>query len=133
MSDFAFNLYQMHKMDFSIVDVGLTISDNVVEYLNERNKKLPDNCIEWAVQPEHSTKRVNSGGIGLSLMHDFIFYNRGKFQIISGDEFWELNAQEIDKRKMDYFFPGTIINIEIDQNDGNYYKYTPEIKESEIF
>ena len=78
-----------HKMDFTIVNLGTTIKTNVVEYLRDINSKIPENCIEWAVQPEHSTKRINSGGIGLSLMKEFIHYNNGKYQIVSGNEFWE--------------------------------------------
>lgn len=96
-------------------------------------KKAPDSCIAWAVEPEHSTKKTNSGGIGLSLMHDFIYYNNGKFQIISGNEFWELNAKNIECAKLDVFFPGTIVNIEINQNDKNYYKYELYVDNQELF
>ena len=116
-----------HKMDFTIVNLGTTIKTNVVDYLEDINEKMPDNCIDWAVQPEHSTKRTNSGGIGLSLMRDFIHYNKGKYQIISGNEFWELDKQIVNLRELNDPFPGTIVNIEIDQNDTNIYKYD-EIK-----
>lgn len=122
-----------HKMDFTIVDVGYSIKENVVEYLAELSQEIPKCCIAWAVEPEHSTKRTNSGGIGLSLMHDFIYFNNGKFQIISGDEFWELNAQREEYAKLDVFFPGTIVNIEIDQNDKNYYKYQQNEHNQELF
>lgn len=125
--------YTNHKMDFTIVDVGYSIKDNVVEYLTELSQEIPKCCIAWAVEPEHSTKRTNSGGIGLSLMHDFIYFNNGKFQIISGDEFWELNAKKEEYAKLDVFFPGTIVNIEIDQNDKNYYKYQQNDHKQELF
>lgn len=118
--------YQNHKMDFTIVNLGTTIGENVQSFLTESNRDLPDNNISWAVQPENSTKRTNSGGMGLSLMKEFIYYNNGKFQIISGDEFWELNDKSICERKFKYAFPGTVINIEIDQNDTSYYKYYKE-------
>lgn len=125
--------YQNHKMDFTIVDVGYTISENVLNYLTELRKEIPESCIAWAVEPEHSTKRTNSGGIGLSLMHDFIYYNKGKFQIVSGNEFWELNERNVVISKLHNIFPGTIINIEIDQNDNNYYKYEEVVNEQELF
>ena len=115
------------KMDFTIVNLGTTIKNNVESYLSDMDQKVPMNCIEWAVQPEHTTKRLNSGGIGLSLMEEFIRYNKGKYQIISGNEFWELNREIEDERELSSYFPGTIINIEIAQNDTNKYKYT-EIK-----
>lgn len=125
--------HQNHKMDFTIVDLGHTIYENVVSYLGELGQDIPESCIAWAVEPEHSTKRTNSGGIGLSLMHDFIYYNKGKFQIISGNEFWELNARNVSFSRLDSFFPGTIINIEINQNDKNYYKYSESVSDKEIF
>lgn len=125
--------YKKHKMDFTIVNLGTTIGDNVKSFLIDENVELPENSITWAVEPQNSTKRTNSGGIGLSLMHEFIYHNNGKYQIISGDEFWELNNQSVCENKFKYAFPGTIINIEIDQNDTSYYKYKDEVNIENIF
>lgn len=125
--------YQKHKMDFTIVNLGTTIGENVIPFLTEKHKKLPDNNISWAVQPEHSTKRINSGGMGLSLMQEFIYHNNGKYQIVSGNEFWELNHKFINEKTFPYSFPGTLINIEIDQNDTSYYKYREKISMDNIF
>ncbi len=68
--------YKHQKMDFTIVNLGTTIEENVKTFLLEQNKELPNNNIGWAVQPENSTKRTNSGGIGLSLMQEFIYHNK---------------------------------------------------------
>lgn len=125
--------YQNKKMDFTIVNLGTTIGENVKSFLIENKKQLPDNNISWAVQPTNSTKRTNSGGIGLSLMQEFIYHNSGKYQIISGNEFWELNNKEISEKNFQYAFPGTVINIEIDQNDTSYYKYREEVSIENIF
>ncbi len=125
--------YKHHKMDFTIVNLGITIQENVENYLRDLHEDIPYNCIEWAVEPEHSTKRTNSGGIGLSLMRDFIYYNEGKYQILSGNEFWELNNKKTLNSKFSYRFPGTIVNIEIDQNDTNYYKYYEDVEEEDLF
>lgn len=126
-----------HKMDFTIVNLGTTIKTNVIEYLKEIQEEIPNNCINWAVEPQHSTKRESSGGMGLSLMKDFIHFNKGKYQIISGNEFWELDKQNNNLNRLDYYFPGTIINIEIDQNDTNKYKYkeiaAQKIMDNKIF
>ncbi len=125
--------HQNHKMDFTIVNIGTTIGENVIEFLSECKKQLPPNSITWAVEPEHSTKRTISGGIGLSLMQEFIEYNSGKYQIISGNEFWELNDKLTNEKVLSNSFPGTIINIEIDQNDNSYYKYKESINKENIF
>ena len=94
---------------------------------------MPNNNISWAVQPENSTKRTNSGGMGLSLMQEFIYHNSGKYQIISGHEFWELDNKIISEKNFQNAFPGTVINIEIDQNDTSYYKYKEEVSVENIF
>jgi len=125
--------YQNQKMDFTIVNLGTTIGENVKSFLMEQNKELPQNNIGWAVQPENSTKRTNSGGMGLSLMQEFIYHNNGKYQIISGNEFWELNEKKICEKNFGHIFPGTVINIEIDQNDTSYYKYKEYVDIENIF
>ena len=56
-------------------------------------------------------------------MRDFIHFNHGKYQIVSGKEYWELNGQRIQERTLPAPFPGTIVNIEINQNDKSYYQY----------
>lgn len=56
-------------------------------------------------------------------MKEFIHYNNGKYQIVSGNEFWELDKKMENSKELKYHFPGTIVNIEIDQNDTNIYKY----------
>lgn len=110
-------------MDFTIVNLGTTIGENVEKYLRGLNKQLPQNNITWAVKSGNSTKIEVSGGLGLSLMQEFIYYNEGKYQIVSGNEFWELNNRSVGEEKFNESFPGTIINIEIDQNDTSFYKY----------
>lgn len=77
-------------------------------------RRLPDHCIEWALKPEHSLST------GLSKVYEFVYHNNGKFQIISGDEFLELNEQILRIEILDYSFPGTIINFEIDEKDTDY-------------
>lgn len=121
------------KMDFTIVNLGKTFGDNVIGFFNNIGDTAPDHSIAWAVEPEHSTKLTSSGGWGLSLMREFIHYNNGRFQIVSGDEYWELNKQKEVCKRFNYSFPGTIVNIEIDQRDKNYYSYSAKEISEELF
>lgn len=111
------------KMDFTIVNLGRTIRDNVKKYFNNNKNKIPMSTVQWAVEPGNTTKLASSGGLGLTLMRDFIHFNCGKYQIISGYEFWELNAQRVITKEFIKPFPGTIVNIEISQNDKKFYHY----------
>lgn len=115
--------HRRQKMDFTIVNLGTTIEENVRGFLLEQGQELPSFHVSWAVEPEHSTKRTHSGGIGLSLMRDFIHFNHGKYQIVSGNEYWELNDQMLRECTLSDDFPGTIVNIEINQKDKSYYQY----------
>lgn len=112
-----------NKMDFTIVDLGWTFYNNVANFFSSLKEETPVHSIEWAVQPEHSTKSGFSGGFGLSLLRDFIKFNAGKFQIVSGNEYWELFGGIEKTDKFSYNFPGTIVNIEIDQSDKKFYFY----------
>lgn len=121
------------KMDFTIANLGKTFKENVDEYFRVSETAAPDYSIAWAVEPEHSTKLDVTGGLGLTLMRDFIHYNDGRFQIVSGNEYWELNRKKEVSRRFDVCFPGTIVNIEIDQNDKKYYKYNETEVSGNIF
>lgn len=112
-----------NKIDFTIVDIGWTFQSNVVNFFEGKGERFIGNSIGWAVQPEHTTKAGVSGGFGLSLMRDFIKFNKGKFQIVSGMEYWELSGETETENSFKNLFPGTIVNIEIDQGDKNYYFY----------
>ena len=45
-------------MDFTIVNLGTTIGENVEKYLRELNKQLPQNNITWAVKSGNSTNKI---------------------------------------------------------------------------
>ena len=66
-----------------------------------------------------------SGGIGLSLLTEFIKFNKGKFQIISGDGIYEVGEKE-KAGFLDFPFPGTIVNMEFRTDDSNSYRLSSE-------
>lgn len=104
--------YHTHKkVAFTITDLGNTIGYNVRCKLN--NKLISDSmAIDWATKYGHTTKENRDpGGIGLHIIDEFLTENRGIFQIISGNGYWENYEGIINQYNMDYFFPGTIVNI----------------------
>lgn len=110
-----------NKMIFTIVDVGKTIKENVMEFFDGNVPSDYQNCISWAVQLNNSTKKAQTGGIGLGLLYELYKHNKGKFQIISDDEFWEYMNNKVSTKKLSCKFPGTIVNLEIAQNDDFTY------------
>jgi hypothetical protein len=126
--------YYPHKkrLDITIVDMGRTIKNNVNEYLN--NNLTGSAAIEWALQYGNTTKTGNiSGGLGLSIIMEFIKLNNGKIQIVSSDGYWEYRRGEIETKLFTNLFPGTIANIEFNLEDSKSYSLTEEISLDDIF
>jgi hypothetical protein len=124
-----------HRLDFTIVNLGKTIKQNVNEFFNLTNSVYTGNTIAWAVENEHSTKLDKTGGFGLAILSDFVKINNGKLQIISDNEFWELgrNNEETKSNFFNNAFNGTIVNIEFNTNDNASYVLNSEINENNLF
>lgn len=116
------------NLTFSIVDIGNTIQKNVQLYLSEKSLDQPDNTLEWAILPGHSTKATEApGGLGFSTLLQFLKLNKGAFILISGDETYEIrpNRKREKERfdKMNQIFPGTIVTVTINLKDDQLYLY----------
>ena len=123
---------QKHRLDFTISDAGVGIRENVREYTKKKINSC--NAIKWAMTEGHTTKSGNQpGGLGLKLLKDFIQLNRGKLQIISAFGYYEFNETGDFCDKMDFSFPGTCVNIEINTNDTNSYYLQSELSSDDIF
>ena len=120
------------RLDITIVDMGRTIKYNVNKYL--KNDLSGSSAIEWALEYGNTTKTGNiSGGLGLSIIMEFIKLNRGKIQIVSSDGYWEYRRGDIEINLFSNAFPGTIANIEFNLDDKNSYRLTEEISLDDIF
>lgn len=120
------------RIDFTIVDMGKTIKANVNEFL--KRDMTGNQSIQWAIEYGHTTKTGKiSGGLGLDLILEFIKLNKGKFQIVSSDGFWEYSNKKTTKKSFDKFFPGTIANLEFNLDDRDYYQLKEEIPQDNIF
>ncbi len=123
---------QKYRLDFTISDAGIGIRENVRRYT--RRKVNSCNAIKWAMTEGHTTKSGSQpGGLGLKLLKDFVQLNQGKLQIVSNFGYYEFNADGDSCDKMDYNFPGTCVNIEINTNDTNSYYLKSELSSDEIF
>jgi hypothetical protein len=140
-SDYVFSCgqhYPQHnppRIDFTIVDMGRSIKKNVNAYL----KAILDGkkAIEWAVEANNTTKQGNTpGGLGLKLIREFSNLNKGKVHIVSAEGFWQqTDKNTILAQNFINSFPGTIVNIEVNLNDDDYYysKEEAELNEHDIF
>lgn len=112
---------QQNDLYFTIVNIGKTIKQNVIEYF-DRQDITGAKAINWAVKKDTTTKRGISGGLGFDTVRTFIKKNKGSIQIISDNGYWEEDIY--DKILIKDFvncFNGTIVNFKIKMNDEQDY------------
>lgn len=115
----------------SIVDVGKTIKENVSEYLQQ---EIGTNSLKWAVVKGNSTKSETApGGLGFSLLLEFIKLNNGEFSLVSAEECYEVNSKGERFYCLDGSFQGTIVTIKFNMHDDFAYILKEEQEEEIIF
>lgn len=119
-------------LDITFVNLGKSVVENVNNYLTGRDKASIDSCktLEWAFVEGNTTKHV-PGGLGLSILKQFIAMNEGTIQMVSGDAMLEINGDIPTNTKLDRWFPGTIVTVEFNCNDTKTYMMTDEIPDME--
>lgn len=122
---------QKNKIEFTIVDTGIGFKQKV----NSRFgwKLSSAEAIDWAVQDRKTTKIGIPGGIGLAIMSEFIKINKGKFQIISDDGFYQFDENGVTIEQFEGRFPGTIVNLQFKTDDPYNYSLKSEININDIF
>lgn len=119
-------------LDMSIVNMGTTIPDLVNEHLYRTFQKelSPCDCIHWAFKKGNTTKST-PGGLGLDILNTFITLNEGKLQMVSGTAMVDYSDGEHQFDSLDYPFPGTIVNLEINCADNKIYDWTNDNDEQQ--
>lgn len=119
------------ELVISIVDVGKTIKENVNDYLQG---EIDENTLQWAIVKGNSTKTETApGGLGFSLLLDFIWLNKGKFSLVSANECYEVTPKSKKFYNLNGSFKGTIVTITFNMNDDFAYILKEEREEEIIF
>ena len=113
-------------------DLGKTIKENVEEYAYRKGMYI-ENPLGWALEQGNSTKETNTpGGLGFSLLLDFLELNKGEFTLISDNQCFQLDSKRRRRYKeMKMPFPGTIVTITINLND-DYEYHLSDMKDATI-
>jgi len=118
---------QNPRVKITFVDLGNTIRANVNNHL--KASLNGNEAINWALKEGNTTKAGSEpGGLGLKLLQDLIYYNKGKLQIISGNGFIEIHDRKILNIGQEVDFPGTIVTLEIKLEDPTFYRLSTEIQ-----
>lgn len=115
-------------LDMTIVNLGLSVVDNVNRYMQEKMFPIYTSCeaLDWAFEEGHTTKQ-DTGGLGLSILKDFIKMNEGTIQMISGDAMLEIEGETHNKTQFNKWFPGTIVTVEFNCDDNKMYFTEDEV------
>lgn len=118
---------------FSIVDIGLTFAQKIDAYFEKYGKESPVHKIEWALKAGNTTKTSSPGGLGLTTLFEFLEYNKGKFSIVSNNEFYKFDYKGKRTLSLSNGFPGTIVTIDVNLRDSNLYLLDTDNDETIVF
>lgn len=120
------------SLDFTVIDLGVGIRENVKQYMG--HDVAPEDAIDWATQRDNTTRSGDvPGGLGLTLLREFIDLNGGCIQIVSDAGYWKRENRETTKTALPHRFPGTAVCLEINTADPRSYMLTAEQTEHDIF
>lgn len=116
-------------LDMTLVNLGRTIPDNVNNYLGSHNQKLlsQTDCLKWAFGKGNTTKDI-PGGLGLSILQEFIDLNEGRIQMVSGCSVLDYRNNQFSFFELENPFPGTIVNVDFNIADKKTYSLVDEVE-----
>lgn len=107
-------------LDFSIADGGIGIAENIRKRIGLNFE--PDEAIDWAMQEGNTSRQLDvPGGLGLSIVKEFIEMNRGRFLVVSHSGYWSMGAGGVSMKVLPKPFPGTVATLEIRTDDDKSY------------
>lgn len=124
-----------NTLDMTIVNLGLSVVDNVNKFMEERHLPVLESCeaLDWAFVEGNTTKQI-TGGLGLAILKQFIDMNDGQIQMVSGDAMLEIEHNNHNETHLNKWFPGTIVTVEFNCDDNKTYLLKDEIQNtSNIF
>lgn len=115
-------------LDMTIVDRGFTIPSTVNEYVSRRHWQTYDACgaIRWALVEGNTTKTNEPGGLGFSILMEFLKLNEGEMQIVSGNGMVEFKKGNLYNYTLTKPFEGTIVNMRFNFDDSHKYRLVSE-------
>lgn len=121
-----------NKIFFTVADLGIGIKSQVSRYFGKAISSI--DAIYWALVEGNTTKKNSSGGLGLSILKEFITLNKGKIQVVSDDGFFESSPNVIKPNVLENKFPGTAVTLCINTDDQMHYSLKSEsISDEDLF
>lgn len=118
------------KLVLSLVDFGEGIVSKVHHYLSHTHHS-DEYYLEWAFQEGHTTKN-GLGGLGLTLIKEFIKINKGKLEVYTNNSYGLIDQNGEQYQSTNFSFKGTFFHISL-QCDESLYVFANEIESNNFF
>ena len=119
-------------LSFIMADLGTGIKENIKTHLGL--DLSPEEAIDWATKKYNTTRQGEvPGGLGLTLLCEFIDLNGGCIQIVSDAGYWRRSEKETTVKPLDYPFPGTVTSLDINTADQSAYALSSELDSENFF
>ena len=121
---------KMGLLQLTVIDFGIGITENVRSLPENANMSTTE-ALSWAFQTGTSTRKDGvCGGMGLSLLQDFMIQNHGNLMIFSNDGCVIIDDNGTKYENKCINFSGTLVNISL-KCDESYYCLASEIADVE--
>jgi len=120
-----------HRLDFSIADLGVGIRERIRRDLGLSMN--PQEAVDWALKGNTTRTGKRPGGLGFSLIREFVQLNKGRIIVLSDAGYWEFAKGKTNVLSIQWPFPGTVVTIEINTADKASYRLKSEVNPNEIF
>lgn len=115
-----------HLLSFCIVDMGIGFAKSIQNKIGQTiNSKQ---AILWAFNKGSTTKKHRPGGLGLSLLKDFIRANEGSLIVLSGNALFAYKNGQENVKILNDFFDGVVVNMIFKTDDHREYFLQSEQK-----
>lgn len=117
---------ESQDIDLCVIDLGIGIVENIKSYYRETMGKeiSSDRAMREAFMNGFTTRKDNSGGLGLPLIEEFLRVNKGSLDVYCNDVHLVISPDNPRPviHKLTTNFYGTILNVKL-KKDGGYYSY----------
>lgn len=105
----------MNYFEAAFYDCGIGLTNKIRSSGLLSDKLKDEDYIEWASQKGTTTNPTSkTGGLGLFILKNFVRFNRGALQIISGNGYYaNTESEQSQKQTIKNYLEGTLVNIRV--------------------
>lgn len=112
------------SMKVTIADAGIGFRRKIEKALDK--KMLSGQAIAWGMKEGNTVRQGNPGGLGLTILKEFIRKNDGRLIVVSDRGSWELSSDRERCLEYETSFPGTLVTIIVNTEDPKAYRLVSE-------